>query len=74
VAKKISQAEARRLKRRVAQLEDEKRTAFYGSSAELVNFDPLGDWAKGTLNAAQKLGHKLVARVEGSKLTVSALR
>lgn len=73
MAKKISQAEARRLKRRVAELEAEKRNAFYGPAVGLVEFN-LSDWASGMLQSADRLGHRLVARYTNGKCVVSALR
>ena len=76
--KPISQNEARRLKKRVAELETEKRVRFNRYRDDY----PGGVWARqftcngetvAALDMATKLGCALVAKLRGSELTIFAV-
>jgi len=78
MTKPISQAEARRLKKRVAFLENEKRLMFNRYRDDY----PGGVWARqftcndetvAALDMATKLGCALVARLRQDKLTIFAV-
>lgn len=78
-AKKISQREARRLRKRVAELEerDRKRLGQWGSdhtpgAIDTVTF-PLTDWVKGRLWMAKQLGCVFVGKYAGDELKVYAV-
>jgi hypothetical protein len=77
-SKKISQAEARRLKKRVAELEYERRQMFNRYRQDY----PGGVWARqftcngetvAALDMAQKLDCLLVGKLQGDKLTIFAV-
>ena len=77
-SKPISQAEARRLKKRVEMLERQKRDMFNRYRQDY----PGGVWARqftcngetvAALDMATKLGCALVAKLSGDKLTIFAV-
>lgn len=65
---KISQAEARRLKRRVVELEDERRAqrrrwaSEYPGGVHLGSLSRNKDWLTGRIDGAHMLGHAVVIR------------
>ena len=75
---KITQREARRLKKRVAELEQIQAgqrsswTRQYPGGVHLVNINVEGD-SKGRLEGAQMLSHPLVAKLEGYVVRIYAI-
>lgn len=77
-ATKISQAEARRLRRRVAQLEKERAQmlsvvgwdcpGIHVASFHVDGFD------RGAIYMSQKLGFPMVAKIDGSRLNLWAIK
>ena len=72
MSKPISQAEARRLRRRVRQLEEEMRLQRHGYGLEWPNGETLMSVSKdeciaeeelATVRTAQRLGHPVLVRV-----------
>ena len=70
--KSISQREARRLKKRVEDLERAERARFdrwggdYPGGVHLGSWTTEKDWFYGSLQTAQKLSHVLVAKIRES--------
>ncbi len=78
MAKQISQREARRLKKRVEELELNERVRFnsyrsdYPGGVNIVSFG-LNDVAMGKLDTAAKLGCALVIRTYGGGIKIYAI-
>lgn len=74
----ISQAEARRLKRRVKELEEQNLTRFaryrrcYPGGVHALSFT-MSEATLAALNMASKLGCALVAKISGQQLDIFAV-
>jgi len=79
MSKPISQAEARRLRKRVRELEDRERARHrlysqdYPGGISIVEFTSVGPEAKGSLTTAIRLGCALVAKFSGDSLKIFAV-
>ena len=77
---KISQREARRLRRRVNELEDAERTrrnayvSTYPGGVHLVTYTFDKDFYRGQTEAAQKIGCALVAKLQDAQLRIYAVK
>ena len=77
-ARKISQAEARRLQKQVKALEAERqdllsRQGWICSGTHLAQWTTEGE-IKGRVYAAQKLGFLLVCKIDGSTINLWAVK
>lgn len=79
IVKKIGQREARRLRKRVDDLEEQRkneRAAWarsYPGGKNLGEMTLAADWFRGRLEAAQILEHPIVVVMEGAKCKFYAL-
>jgi len=79
MSKPISQAEARRLRKRVRELEDRERVRHrvyaqdYPGGVFIVKFPCVGPEAKGSFSTAIRLGCALVAKFSGDSLKIFAV-
>ena len=75
---KISQAEARRLRRRVAQLEKERAellsvVGWQCPGVHVAQFQVDG-YDRGAIYTAQKLGFVMIAKIDASRLNLWAIK
>lgn len=79
--KRISQREARRLRKRVEELERRERDRLsnwahdYPSGVNIATFDVTeAKVQRGAMDAAHRLGHALVAKLDGDRMLVYGVR
>lgn len=76
----ISQREARRLKKRVAELETaesarkQRWSSGYPGGVNIVTYTFDKDFHRGVMEGAQMLGHALVAKLDGATLKIYAVK